>query len=193
VEKTDIRKKILEARKALSPTTRNSFSKAIIQKVMGHPQWRSAKTILVTISFGSEVETHSLIHQGFAQGKRIVVPVVTADDPELSLSELRYWNDLEKGPTHGILQPKADKIRLVSPSEIDVALIPGAAYDRKGGRIGYGAGYFDRLLPSMTKAYSIGLAFSIQIVDHLLPLEPHDCKVDEVITETSNSKFKIQN
>ena len=94
------------------------------------------------------------------------------------LSYINDWNDLSTG-AYGILEPREIKIAL--PEDIQVAIIPGIAFDKKGYRIGYGKGYFDRLLPKMN-ALKIALAFDFQLLDEL-PREKHDVKMDMIITD----------
>jgi 5-formyltetrahydrofolate cyclo-ligase len=74
----------------------------------------------------------------------------------------------------------------VDPSGVELALIPGIAFDRRGGRVGFGGGYFDRLLPQMPKAFRLGLAFSAQVSAVPLPHESHDIRMHAVITEKEN-------
>jgi 5-formyltetrahydrofolate cyclo-ligase len=181
-DKTYIRKEFLAKRNALEPAERARNSSLIRQRVFGHLAWRNATTILCYVSFGSEVETHTLIQEALRFKKRIVVPLHDPDKTKTPLSELRRFVDL--GPSHrGVLQLQPEFNRPVEPSSIELALLPGIAFDRQGGRIGFGGGFFDRLLPSLTKAFCVGLAFECQVVHDPLPLESFDMRMHTIVTE----------
>jgi len=112
----------------------------------------------------------------------MVIPLHDPAKADTFISELKRFGDL--GPSHrGVLQLQPESQRLVDPSLIELTLVPGIAFDREGGRIGFGGGYFDRLLPSMTEAHIIGLAFETQLAKDPLPTEPHDVRMHSIITE----------
>lgn len=180
--KADIRKEFLAKRNALGSEERARQSALIRQRLFGHLSWRNASTILCYVSFGSEVETHTLIQETLRFKKRIVVPLHDPNKIGTPLSELKRFSEL--GPNHrGVLQVPPESYRIVDPARIELALLPGIAFDRHGGRVGFGGGYFDRLLPSMTHAFCVGLAFESQIVHDPLPLESHDMRMHALVTE----------
>ncbi len=128
-------------------------------------------------SFRSEVETGPMIRRVLQSGKRVVLPKVQGS--ELALYEIRdFDNDVESG-TWGIPEPKS--IMPASLTDIDLMIIPGAAFDKRGNRLGYGAGYYDKLLPAFGKA-TVALAFEAQIVDEI-PVDSHDVPMQKIITE----------
>jgi 5-formyltetrahydrofolate cyclo-ligase len=182
-DKTRLRKEYLAKRDALAAEERSRHSSLIRQRVFGHPSWRNASTILCYVSFGSEVETHTLIQEALRFKKRVVVPLHDpANHHDTLLSELRRFGEL--GPSHrGVLQVQPEFRRLMAPADIELALVPGIAFDRQGGRLGFGGGYFDRLLPKMPKAFRLGLSFDAQIAQDPLPHESHDERLDAIITE----------
>ena len=108
--------------------------------------------------------------------KEVYVPVVKGN--EIIPSLLKRWEELKSG-AYGILEP--EEIRAIEPHKIDVAIVPGIAFDFRGYRIGYGKGYFDRLLAKMD-AMKVGIAFDFQLVEEI-PHEKHDIKMDVIITE----------
>jgi 5-formyltetrahydrofolate cyclo-ligase len=141
-----------------------------------------ASIILCYVSFGSEVDTHALIQEALRTKKQMVIPLHDPEKIGTPLSELKRFGDL--GPNHrGVLQLSPEFRRLIDPARVELALLPGIAFDRQGGRVGFGGGYFDRLLPSMTKALFIGLAFESQLTKDPLPLEPHDVRMHALVTE----------
>jgi len=180
--KADLRKEFLKKRDALRPDELARASSLVRQRIFQHPKWKSCSTILCYVSFSSEVETHALIQEALRFKKRVLVPVHDPATKDTPLSELRRFADL--GASHrGVLQVQPEFRRLADPAAVELALIPGIAFDRRGGRIGFGGGYFDRLLPSMPKAFRIGLAFSAQVSTIFLPLEGHDVRMHALITE----------
>lgn len=116
--------------------------------------------------------------------KRVVVPAMDETTNSVVLSELTTLADLEPGFFKGIHEPAAAKRRLVDPSEIELAVVPGVAFDRKGGRIGMGGGHFDRMIPKMKNATRVALAYSIQVHKTPLPLEAHDMRMHLILTES---------
>src|SRR5579864_2564797 len=146
-KKHELRKQYLEKRKGLTPAARTRDSAIIRQRILRHTGWQDAGTILVYVSGGSEVDTRKLIEEGLAQRKRIVVPLIDPDGHDTSLSELRAIRDLVPAHYSSVHEPVAAFRKIVDPSEIELALLPGVVFDRKGGRVGLGGGYFDRLIP----------------------------------------------
>ena len=104
-------------------------------------------------------------------------------------SQLLSFDELEPG-YYGILTPKKEFIRYIDPKEIDLIIVPGAAFDRQGYRVGFGGGYYDRFLTDLN-CMKISIAFGLQIVDKV-PREGHDLPVDMIITEKETINIKKQ-
>jgi len=181
--KADIRKEFLAKRDALDPAERKRSSSLIRQRVFQHPAWKNASTLLCYVSFGSEVDTHSLIQEALRFKKKVFVPLYDPHSTETRLSELRRFGELVPGPKPEVLEPAPEFIRPADPAQVELALVPGAAFDVQGGRLGFGRGYFDRLLAKTPKAIRIGLGFSAQISTIPLPLESYDVRLHAIITE----------
>jgi 5-formyltetrahydrofolate cyclo-ligase len=180
--KAELRKEFLKKREAIAPADRARMSSLIRQRIIQHPKWRSAGTILFYVSFGSEVETHALLQEALRFKKRVLVPLHDAASKDTPLSELKRFDEL--GTSHrGVLQVRPEFRRTADPAAIDLALIPGIVFDRQGGRIGFGGGYFDRLLPKMPNAFRLALAFSAQVLNDPFPLENHDIRMQAIVTE----------
>jgi len=182
--KTELRKEYLDKRKALTPTERSRDSAIIRHRILRCPAWQDAGTIGIYVSFGSEVDTHKLIAEALQRRKRVVVPWINPETQEMAFSELSDLADLAPGFYQTILEPSREVRTAVDPTEIEVALVPGVAFDRLGGRLGMGGGYFDRLLPRMTHAVRLGLAFGAQISETPLPVENHDARMRAIVTES---------
>ena len=182
--KAAIRKEVLETRRTLDPETLKTNSGCIVQKVKALEAFRRARCVLVYLSIRGEVETDTLVQAALDAGKIVCVPVIVAETGALNISRLpRLDIEFKKGPS-GIREPAERFLKWVPPEEVDLVIMPGLAFDREGGRIGYGKGYFDRLLDRLKQdASRVGLAFDFQIYDSL-PQDASDRRVQTIITET---------
>jgi len=153
-------------------------SREIEERLFSLPEFLSAQVVMFFASFRSEVETGSMIRRALHSGKRVVLPKVQGN--ELALFEIHdFSGDVETG-AWGIPEPKTTIPAVLA--DIDLMIIPGAAFDSQGNRLGYGAGFYDKLLPAFGKA-TLALAFEIQIVNEV-PVEMHDVPVRKIITES---------
>lgn len=180
-DKREIRKKILAIRNGMSPAEIAVKSDSIVRELTGLRDFREASTLMVFLSFGSEVLTDDLLRWGWEAGKRMVVPLCSPQDRRLTPCLLDSFAELGIG-RYGIREPKRENIQPASPEEIDAILVPAVAFDRRGYRVGYGGGYYDRYLPKVPRAVRIGAAFSCQIVAGV-PADPYDVPVDRIVTE----------
>ena len=163
---------------------REAKSAAIADLVRGFGAFRRAQAVCLYVGVRSEVATLALLEEAWGVGKRLVVPVVTGE----TLSLIRIASAAELAPAaFGLLEPtgpirrRAD--RRVQPAEIDLVIVPGVVFDRRGGRIGYGKGYYDRLLArTRAGAVTLGLAFESQVV-HEVPMGPKDVHLQYLATE----------
>jgi 5-formyltetrahydrofolate cyclo-ligase len=163
----------------------DGLSAKIFQRLVQLPQYAGARSVLCYVSFRSEVSTHAFIERMWTDGKRVVVPYCVARHLELFC--LSSFSDLAPG-TLGILEPKPEwreqDERRAKLQTLDLLVIPGLAFDRQGGRLGYGKGYFDRLLLGVRPdALLAAVAFESQLFD-AVPMQPYDVRVDAVITES---------
>jgi len=179
--KSEIRKRLLGLRNSLSTGKITAGSGEIVARLMRIEAIRKASTLMVYLSFGSEVMTDDLIRWGWAAGKRIVVPLCRPEGRLLTPCRIDSFDDLETGH-YGIREPKAERLLVVPPGEIDAVLVPAVAFDRRGYRVGYGGGYYDRFLPGCPQAAKIGAAFACQIVPEV-PVDRYDVKVERIVTE----------
>ncbi len=179
--KTEIRKRLLGLRNSLSTEQITAGSGEIVTRLMWIEEIRKAATLMVYLSFGSEVDLDGLIRWCWGEGKRIVVPFCRPESRELTACRIDGFNELETGH-YGIRAPKEGLIRPVDGGEIEVILVPAVAFDRRGYRIGYGGGYYDRFLPQAPQAVKIGVAFASQIIEEI-PVDGHDLPVDMIVTE----------
>lgn len=153
----------------------------IVTRLMRIEEIRKASTLMVYLSFGSEVLTDDLIRWCWGEGKRICVPFCRPASREMTACRIDGFDELETG-RYGIRAPKEGFLRPVEGGQIDVILVPALAFDRRGYRVGYGGGYYDRFLPTAPQAAKIGVVFSSQIIDEI-PVDLHDLPVDVIVTE----------
>lgn len=156
-------------------------SKLIENKLLNHPFYRKARNVLFYVSYGNEVHTHNLIKDALQGEKNVYVPVSDTETKTLKISYLSSWVDLTPS-AYSILEPRKEKQRFVPFQIINLIIVPGIAFDRKGNRLGHGGGFYDWLICKLPTVQTIGLAFSFQIVDEL-PVESSDQKVRMIITE----------
>jgi 5-formyltetrahydrofolate cyclo-ligase len=175
--KKEIRKQALVARDSMLSAERTAKSREIEERLFSLPEFVSARTVLFFASFRSEVETAAMIRRALTDGKRVILPKVKGK--ELELFEIRDFDREITPGAWGIPEPRVSAPAKVE--EADLIIVPGAAFDEHGNRLGYGAGFYDKLLPAFKKA-TIALAFESQIVPHV-PADPHDVPMNKIVTE----------
>ncbi|MFH1878236.1 MAG: 5-formyltetrahydrofolate cyclo-ligase [Candidatus Omnitrophota bacterium] len=181
--KEEIRKEINRRLREQDPLIREEKSGKIQKKLLTLHEFQACRTVMLYVSLPAEVDTRGILEEALKQGKRVVVPYIGRDSREITASELKAMEYLEKGPL-GIFQPGESFLNKVPLKEIDLIVVPGIAYDKKNMRLGRGKGYYDRFLSNEELLFSdtIGIAFSFQVVD-ALPVCPHDRPVSMVITD----------
>jgi len=162
------------------------LSQVIWKRLIALPEYENARRVIVYIDHRSEVRTRTFLADIWAAKKQVVVPYCEGDD--LGLFRMEHLGELEPG-TMGILEPqpklRQDAARAVRLEPSDLIILPGVAFDRQGGRLGQGGGYYDRLLKDAPDGVvCIGIAFECQLVE-AVPCMPHDMRVDKVVTEVA--------
>ena len=176
MEKKDLRKFIRMQKGMFSAEELETMSEVVISKMMAHPSVKRASTILMYHSLDDEVNTHGVLDKLLAQGKRVLLPAVISET-EMELRCYEGPQDLSDG-FFNIMEPVGKTF--TDYDSVDVAIVPGMAFDPRGHRLGRGKGYYDRLLPLLTNAYKIGICFNFQFVPGV-PAEEHDVRMDEII------------
>lgn len=201
--KAEIRKEVKEKREHLKRRELESLSKVILDKLLKLDAYQECDKIFTYLSMGSEVDTHILVKQARADGKRIFLPRV--EGKRLEFYEIDDLFDLELS-RFGVLEPRISeakrytlpgkralreeesKDKWMERDKVNLMIIPGLAFDSGGNRIGYGGGYYDRYLnlikdiPAL-QFYKVALAFDFQLYPQI-PVESFDIPVDEIITPT---------
>jgi len=181
--KAEIRKEMAVMIDQLSEEELAEKTRKIENRLFEFANFLEAKIALLYINNENEVISRDIIQRTFDYNKIVVLPLVNTNANELKLYKIdNPIKDLKPGPA-GCLQPDTDKCRLVPIECIDIAIIPGIAFDEKGGRIGSGDGYYDRLIPNLPiTTRKVALALDSQIIAQI-PSESHDKQVDIIITE----------
>jgi 5-formyltetrahydrofolate cyclo-ligase len=176
-----VRKKIQEKRNSLTYHERLIGSSSIAERLMKLDCYRNSKEILAYYPFRSEIDTTIIIRKALNQGKKVILPRVRGKKLELYYIK-DLIDDLIPG-SFGIMEPIASKCKIASYKNVDMVLVPGVGFDRNFNRLGYGGGFYDKLLEKLpVKIPRIALAFTLQIIENI-PVMAHDLKVNIIITE----------
>ena len=186
LDSAQLRKEILTERNKLRPTGNRRLNRwPFSNDCCTWNSCRNTRSIFVYVSFRSEVATLSLIDTLIDMGKTVIVPITRIQEKRLDAIHItNRLTDLEPGYCN-IPEPKEAlcKTAKVAPEKIETILLPGSVFDERGGRFGYGGGYYDRFLAKVPTATRIGLAFDLQIIEKA-PLQEHDEILDLVVTES---------
>jgi 5-formyltetrahydrofolate cyclo-ligase len=183
--KDSLRAAALAVRDALSPEQRGGAAEAVAAR--GLPFAVAAGAVVAGYApIRSELDPTPLLRRLADAGARLALPVIVGRELPLQFRSYSIGKALERGPL-GIQQPTVASAELVP----EILLIPLAAFDRSGHRIGYGAGYYDRSIEALrgrNRTITVGLAFAVQEID-AIPALPHDAVLDYVLTETQTFRF----
>jgi 5-formyltetrahydrofolate cyclo-ligase len=180
--KKSIREQAHANRKAQE--NKDELSQDICEKFAGLAQFQQAECVMAYLDVRAEVRTRHYLPRLLASGKRIVVPYCVADVLELFL--LDNMDELAVG-MYKILEPKPELRELadkrIDVEELDLIMVPGVAFDRRGARMGHGFGYYDKLLEhARADAPLVALAFECQMFPEI-PTQAHDVFMDKIVTE----------
>ena len=196
--KQTIRKKILAQRELLPADMRAAYSAAITERLLRLPEYQQADAVLGYMNFGAEFASELWVARVLAEGKRLALPKVNLHTNQLDL----YWvDDLENqlaGGLWGLREPIVERCkRLDTLNEINFVILPGVAFSRDGARLGYGGGFYDKLLARLEAesgvAHSpalVAVAYSMQIVERI-PQDATDRKVEWLVTENETIRCTV--
>jgi 5-formyltetrahydrofolate cyclo-ligase len=177
-EKNRVRQEMRQRREAMTQAERHKKSAMICQHIRGFIQ--DGQTVMCYSAKELEVNTIPIIKLLFQKGNPIVVPIIVREDTSLRLSYIRDLSVLVPS-TFGVPEPIGNEIP-ADPCDIHTILLPMLGFDRKGGRLGYGAGYYDRFLAKNPQIRKIGIAFACQEAERL-PIEESDIHMNYIVTE----------
>lgn len=183
-EKALLRKEKLAARKKLSSEEITVLSKRVCSSFLESVEYKKASTILLYKAYNNEVDTNMIFENAMKDGKTVAYPVssIIDDEPEMLFYPVTKKDQFKAG-FKGILEPDTSLVEGAFEGRADICIAPGAVFDRKCNRIGYGRAFYDRYIRLNAPGLVIGLAFDIQIVDEF-ETDESDIPVDMVITES---------
>ncbi|MFA5890918.1 MAG: 5-formyltetrahydrofolate cyclo-ligase [Actinomycetota bacterium] len=176
--KDTVRRLTLARRGRLDAAEREARAERLIERLLAMPEVAEAERVLAFVSVRSEVPTGRLLQAVLASGSVLLLPYV-ADDGALQAAEVESLDELEPG-YRGIPEPRSRFA--LHPAEASVIVLPGVAFDERGRRLGHGGGFYDAFLRESPVVPRIGICFEVQVVPEV-PVEPHDERVDAVVTE----------
>ena len=181
--KIQIREDIAKIISAIAERDIANKVQAIEDRLFEFANFLEAKIALLYVGGDNEVQTKNIIKRAYSYNKIVVLPAFDPKTFEMKLMKVdKFAQELKPGP-RGVLEPNADRCKIVPIDRIDIAIIPGIAFDEKGGRIGTGRGYYDRLIPNLAiTTRKVALTLEEQIIPQV-PMESHDKHVDIIITD----------
>ena len=181
--KEQIRKEMAKAINGLTERQRTERTRAIEARLFDFANFLEARIALLYVDTDCEVRTKSILRRAYDFNKIVVLPCFDAERHKVAILKVDSLDkDLRTG-ARGVLEPNPERCKPVPIQKIDIAIIPGQAFDEKGGRVGSGRGYYDRFIPELpATTRKVALAFEEQILP-LIPTESHDRHVDIIITD----------
>ena len=181
LDKNLIRQKVLRQRKKLSLLKKSQAELFMLETLLDWEIFKKAGVIHTYISLPDEPDTRSIIENCWSSGKIVTVPLVLTNTYDLFHSEIKSFDRLIYG-MYGIQEPSPESRIIMTPDMFDLVIVPGVAFDRQGGRLGHGKGYYDRFL-ELTSAFRLGLAFDCQLLK-TVPTESHDVPMNAILSES---------
>ncbi|OQA15200.1 MAG: 5-formyltetrahydrofolate cyclo-ligase family protein [Firmicutes bacterium ADurb.Bin356] len=180
IQKAALRKLMQNELRSMDVEGVKAKSEAACLKMFEHPAYKLSKLIFCYRAMTHEADTEDIINKAISDGKRIAYPYIMGSSNMVALEPAD--SDAWETGVLGLKMPNPARSRLIAPGDFDLAIIPGLAFDANGGRLGRGAGYYDRFLKK-TGAMRIGFCFSFQVVAQV-PIEAHDTLMQSLVTDT---------
>lgn len=182
-EKQLLRQKMISFLKNISSEEKAAIEKKLEENLFKSEEWKAAKRVGVTLSQGFEWNTLGIIEQAWQEGKIVCAPKCIPQQKAMIFYDFTNRKQLEKG-FYNLIEPKPHETKEVRKTEIDLVLVPGLIFDKKGYRVGFGGGYYDRFLKDFPN-HTAALICSKQVTS-VLPIEPFDVPIQKIITEKSS-------
>ena len=183
MDKFAIRQDMRRRRDAMSLDDVLNLSRAVEDRLFACKDFSACQNIMFFLSFGNEVRTDEMIKRSLDESKQVYVPRLITRERRLEVCEITDMDQEFELGSYDIREPSRQNSKLVSPSMIDAVIAPGLAFDRSGGRIGFGGGYFDWLFKQLPdEALRLGVAYEFQVVDSI-PQDSWDERVQTIFTE----------
>ncbi|NMA95637.1 MAG: 5-formyltetrahydrofolate cyclo-ligase [Clostridiales bacterium] len=179
--KDDIRKAIYKRRSELDDKEKSFMDDKVFKRLIEHKLFKSSEAIFIYVSFDGEVDTHRIIDYALDEGKIVCVPKIHTKEEGIMVTKIDNLSSLIEG-YFGILEPPAGS-KQMDIEDMDLIIMPGLAFDEDGNRVGYGGGFYDRLLAkSQVRVPRIALSYTFQLFNSL-PSNRWDEKIDIIITD----------
>lgn len=191
--KNSLRQRVLRAREGIPEAIHRAYSIDLIVHISSLPAWKKAKTVLMYLGIKSEFDPTPLVEAALSMDKTVVLPRIQRAENRLEIRQVRSLNEDLVSGVWGLKEPNPLRCPEIEPARLDCILVPGVAFDLQGNRMGYGAGFYDRLLsdPELV-APRIAACFPEQLVDSI-PTEAHDLPVDTLVMPDRIVHVGIQN
>lgn len=176
--KKELRKELIKNRASMEKIDVEKLSGIINNYIINWEPYKNSKAFMTYYSFRNEVLTDELINNALEKEKIVVLPKSIKEGSKILPCIIKSIGDLRE-ENYGIMEPPTDN--LLERDKLDIVFVPGVGFDKRGFRIGYGAGYYDRFLNDY-KGIKIGVCFELQVVDHAHN-DSHDIAMDYIITE----------
>ena len=178
-DKIEVRKKLLKLRSAVGKAHGRASSEKVCQHIISSELYQKANCILGYLSFGAELSVDAVLEQALKDGKQVCVPQIISQT-EFVAAELKSMEGfvLDRFSIRSVAEP----IHEIESGKIDLVLVPGVAFAKNGGRMGMGAGYYDRFLLKTPQARLLGIAYE-ELLQDSLPMDEHDVPITYLVTE----------
>lgn len=187
-EKKELRKRILKIRNEMDLDNKIKSDKIIYNKFIQSEFYLQSNDIFIYVSYNSEIDTKNIIMKALEDKKNIYVPRTNYKTKIMEAVKILSLESLIEDK-YGILEPAEDKSP-EDPNKFDLIIMPGVAFDKYGGRMGYGAGYYDRYLEKISKPLNkVALAYDFQVINKV-PIDIHDIPIEYIITEREDINCK---
>ena len=183
MDKVSLRQVFLERRRNVQVQEVSTWSRELTNRLWSIPTVADADHIMAYLAMPKEANVDMFMTEALQQGKYIYVPVCVTKTEMVGV-RITSLEDLTRG-TLGIRIPK-EPYDIVEPTQLDCILVPGLAFDRAGGRMGMGAGYYDRYLGQIPIEKRIGIAWDNQLSEDMLPMAPHDEWMHTIVTPSES-------
>jgi 5-formyltetrahydrofolate cyclo-ligase len=182
-KKQELREQMVSSLDGIANEALEKKNRVVVDKLFEFANFLEAKIALLFLSKNQEIESSIIIERALEMNKIVVLPLIGKDRPKVSLYKVDSPEKEIVQNAEGGFIPNAECCKKVPIDCIDIAIVPGLAFDEKGGRIGYGDGYYDQLIPRLPiTTRKVAVALEEQIVP-LVPMESHDKYVDIIITD----------
>ncbi|HVZ81849.1 MAG TPA: 5-formyltetrahydrofolate cyclo-ligase [bacterium] len=175
-----LREQFKKVRSQVPPDLAEAASQGVWAILSKRPEFDAARHIGAFFSVGTEINTYPILEGILQEGKKLYLPRLVKDQNRFDFVQVADFEHLSPGP-FGIQEPSGG--HPTATAELDLVLVPGLAFDPRGHRLGFGLGFYDRVLPHLRPgALSLGVGYGFQMVEHL-PEDPHDIPLKALLTE----------